>query len=391
MKRAYLTKAVVTLSWISLLSDVASEMLYPIMPVYLKTIGFTALVIGILEGLAAFVVGISNAWFGNYSDRLGSRIRFIRVGYFLSAVSKSMMALFTWAPWIFLSRSTDRLGKGIRTGARDAMLADESHESHRGKVFGFHRGMDSIGAAIGPCCALLYLYFYPGNYRTLFLIAFLPGMAGVALTFLLKEKHVPAAETNLKKPFGFFSYWRDARTDFRKVTGGLLAFALFNSSDAFILLIAKHNGLSDVMIIGAYVFYNLVYAIIAFPAGIIADKLGPKRMFVIGLLFFIATYALMPYANTIALLATAFFLYGIYAACTEGISKAWISMLCKKGERATALGFYSGSVCIVALLSSTAAGLLWIKFSPAFMFYVSASGALLIVLYFLSIKNENHL
>src|SRR5262245_10304598 len=128
MKRAYLTRAVITLSWISLLQDVASEMLYPVLPVYLKTIGFTALGIGILEGFAEFVVGISKAYFGNYSDRTQQRVPLIRFGYFLSAIGKSMLAFFTWVPWIFLSRSTDRLGKGIRTGARDAMLADESQE-----------------------------------------------------------------------------------------------------------------------------------------------------------------------------------------------------------------------------------------------------------------------
>jgi len=166
MRRSYLTQTIVTLSLVSLLTDIASEMLYPIMPVYLSSIGFTALWIGVLEGLAEAVVGLSKAWFGNLSDRSGRRAPFIKTGYLLSAISKPMMALFTWPAWIFLARSTDRLGKGIRTGARDAMLADESEPVHRGKVFGFHRGMDTLGAAIGPCCALVYLIFYPPNTET---------------------------------------------------------------------------------------------------------------------------------------------------------------------------------------------------------------------------------
>jgi len=366
-------------------------MLYPIMPVYLNSIGFTALWIGILEGIAEAVAGLSKAWFGNFSDRSGRRVPFIRSGYFLSAISKPMMAIWTWPAWILLARSTDRLGKGIRTGARDAMLADESREANRGKVFGFHRFMDTLGAAIGPALALVFLLFYPGQYSTLFLIAFLPGLAGVLLTFLLKDKaHAAPVVTESKKPFGFFSYWKNAGSGYKKVTLGLLAFGLFNSSDAFLLLVAKHNGLSDSYIVGAYIFYNMVYALASFPAGILADKFGPRKMLITGLAFFILAYASMPFAGTLQSLLIAFLFYGVYAACTEGVSKAWISMLCGSGERATALGFYSGSLSLVTLAASVTAGMLWMKFSPVTMFLFSAGGAFAVALFFsfLSVKNS---
>jgi len=359
------------------------------MPVYLSSIGFTALWIGVLEGFAEAVAGLSKAWFGNLSDQSGRRQPYISTGYFLSAISKPMIVLFTWPLWIFLARCTERLGKGIRTGPRDAMLADESSEANRGKVFGFHRFMDTLGAAIGPACALVYLLFFPGDYKSLFLLAFLPGIAGVLLTFLLKEKKRPDAHPSIpKKPFRFFTYWRNAGTGYRKVTGGLLAFALFNSSDAFLLLIAKYNGLDDTHIIGAYIFYNIVFALASFPAGILADRIGPRKMLVTGILFFILAYAFMPFANTLFRLLLAFLSYGVYAACSEGISKAWISLLCHKEERATAQGFYAGSQSIAALLASVTAGLLWIEFSPLVVFAFSAVGALGVALYFYTLRDD---
>jgi len=163
MKRIF-SRVVITLSLVSFFTDIASEMLYPVMPIYLKSIGFTALLIGILEGIAEATAGLSKGYFGELSDRLGKRVIFIRWGYFLSALSKPTMAISKWPVWIFIVRTTDRMGKGLRTSARDALLSDESTPETRGKVFGFHRGMDTLGAAVGPAVALLLLWLYPGNY-----------------------------------------------------------------------------------------------------------------------------------------------------------------------------------------------------------------------------------
>src|SRR6188472_867359 len=152
-------------------TDTASEMLYPIMPIYLKTIGFSILLIGILEGVAEATAGFSKGYFGKLSDNSGKRVPFVQLGYALSAVSKPMMAVFIYPLWIFFARTIDRIGKGIRTGARDAMLSDEATAETKGHVFGFHRSMDTLGAVVGPSLALLYLYFNPENYKTLFYIA----------------------------------------------------------------------------------------------------------------------------------------------------------------------------------------------------------------------------
>ena len=184
----YITRTIWILSLVSLFTDMASEMLYPIMPIYLKSIGFSIVLIGILEGVAEATAGLSKGYFGKLSDASGKRVPFVQVGYALSAISKPMMAMFIYPLWIFFARTIDRLGKGIRTGARDALLSDEATAAAKAKVFGFHRSMDTLGAAIGPALALLYLYYYPEDYITLFYLAFIPGVLAVFASFYLKIK-----------------------------------------------------------------------------------------------------------------------------------------------------------------------------------------------------------
>ena len=183
-----ITKTVWLLSFVSLFTDIASEMLYPVMPVYLKSIGFSALLIGILEGIAEATAGLSKGYFGNLSDRKGLRVPFVRLGYFLSSLSKPMLAAFTFPIWVFFSRTLDRLGKGIRTSARDALLSAESTPETKARIFGLHRGMDTAGAIIGPVIALLLFWIFPDNFVLIFLIAFIPGIFSSFLTFLIKEK-----------------------------------------------------------------------------------------------------------------------------------------------------------------------------------------------------------
>lgn len=360
----------------------ASEMLYPVMPLYLKEIGYTALFIGILEGLAEAVAGLSKPYFGKWSDGIGRRLPFVQLGYALSSISKPMLALFTYPWWIFLSRTTDRVGKGIRTGARDALLSDECTKQTRATVFGFHRSMDTIGAVLGPAIALVYLYFYPNNYKALFLIAFVPGLLAVFSSFLIKEKHKPV--TGHFRPthiFSFLSYWKQAPGSYKKLLIGLLAFALINSSDVFLILKMKETGMGDAAVIGMYIFYNLLYALLAFPAGILADRLGVKKIFISGLLVFAIAYAGFGITSNLFVFMLLLALYGFYAAATEGIAKAWISNLVPRTETATAIGTYSGLQSICALLASSICGLIWFKFGAALAFTISAVAALAVAVY----------
>ena len=374
------------LSLVSLFTDTASEMLYPIMPIYLKSIGFSIVLIGILEGVAEATAGLSKGYYGKLSDNSRKRVPFVQIGYTLSAISKPMMAIFIFPLWIFFARTIDRFGKGIRTGARDAILSDEATTETKGKVFGFHRSMDTLGAVIGPSLALLYLYYFPENYKTLFFIAFIPGLLAVLASFLLKEKrgndHKPKVATPL---FSFITYWKVSPIAYKKLVIGLLAFTLFNSSDVFLLLKAKQSGLDDTMVIGVYIFYNLIYALFAFPIGIMADKIGLKKVFVIGLVLFSVVYFGMSANTNLYLFFVLFFLYGIYASATEGISKAWISNITDKKDTATAIGTFSGFQSICTMLASSLAGLIWFQFGATMTFLVSASATLLVILYMVTI------
>jgi MFS family permease len=384
----YITRTVWTLSLVSLFTDTASEMLYPIMPIYLKTIGFSIVLIGVLEGFAEATAGLSKGYFGKLSDNSGKRIPFVQIGYSLSAISKPMMAFFVFPLWVFFSRTIDRLGKGIRTGARDAILSDEATPATKGKVFGFHRSMDTFGAVLGPSLALLYLYYFPQDYKTLFFIAFIPGVLAVLASFLLKDKNkVTPSETKSTPFFSFLDYWKNSPILYKKVVFGLLVFTLFNSSDVFLLLKAKQAGLDDTAIIGVYIFYNLIYALFSFPIGILADKIGLKTTFIIGLFMFAIVYFGMSFSHNLYFFIALFFLYGIYAASTEGIAKAWISNITDKKDTATAIGTYSGFQSICTMLASSLAGFIWFEFGASMTFIVTGIATLFVILYFMfSIK-----
>lgn len=382
----YITRTVWILSWVSLFTDMASEMLYPILPLYLKTIGFSIVLIGVLEGIAEATAGLSKGYFGKLSDTSSRRVPFIQIGYIFSAISKPMMALFIFPLWIFFARTIDRFGKGIRTGARDAMLSEEATPETKGKVFGLHRSMDTLGAVIGPSLALLYLYFYPEDYKTLFFIAFIPGIMAVLASSFLKEKKVSFKKVkNTISFFSFFNYWKQSPIEYKKLVIGLLIFTLINSSDVFLLLQAKQLGLNDTMVIGVYIFYNLIYALFAFPMGIIADNFGLKTIFVFGLVLFAIVYFGMSLSPNLYLIIGLFFIYGIYAAATEGISKAWISNIIDKKDMATAIGTYSGFQSIFTMLASSLTGLIWYQFGATTAFLVIGISTIIVILYFLLI------
>ena len=380
-----LTPVILTVSFVSLFTDIASEMLYPVMPVYLSSIGFSVVLIGILEGIAEATAGLSKGYFGHRSDQLGKRVSFIRWGYGLSALSKPLMAVVAWPAWIFMARTMDRLGKGIRTSARDAMLSHESTPETKGKIFGFHRALDTTGAALGPCIALIFLAFWPGKYQWLFLLAVIPGLVAVWLTLLLKEKPAPrkSSGTYSGKFFAYLNYWKRAPHTYKHLVIGLLIFTFFNSSDAFLLLNTREQLHSDSQMIGFYIFYNVVYAAASYPLGVLADKIGLKVILIGGLVLFALVYFCMGFAGNFAHFVALFFAYALYAASTEGVSKALISNIADSSDVATAIGFFTSFNSIFALMASTFAGFIWYTFSAKTMFVVSGIGVLVAVFYLL--------
>ena len=381
-----ITRTVWLLSLVSLFNDVASEMLIPVMPMFLKHIGFSIVLIGVLEGIAEAIAGLSKSYFGRRSDVRGKRLPFIQLGYTLSAVSKPMMAMFVYPLWIFFARTLDRLGKGVRTAARDAMLSDEATPATKGRVFGFNRSMDTLGAVIGPAIALVFLYFFPDNYRSLFLWSIIPGLLVILLTRVIKEKKTPQPASanpkiSIKDVFAFVGYWKHSPTEYKKLVTGLLLFALFNSSDIFLLLKMKETGLGDTAVLGVYIFYNLVYAMLAYPVGILADKIGLKKIFLFGLAVFAAVYIGFAFNNNLVIFFLLFVLYGLYNAATDGISKAWITNMVDKKDTATAIGTYTGFQSICAFIASSLCGLLWFNFGAKATFLITAGITFLVIIY----------
>jgi MFS family permease len=386
MKQRIITKTVWQLSLVSLFTDMASEMLYPVMPLYLKEIGFSMIAIGILEGVAEAVAGLSKGYFGAWSDSIGKRMPFVRWGYGLSAASKPLLALISWWPWVFFCRTVDRIGKGLRTAPRDALLSDEATPQTKARVFGFHRSLDTVGAMIGPAAALLFLYYFPEHYRQLFIWAFIPGVAAIVMTLAIREKRRihPAGETQVKKAFSFstsFEYLPRAAGEYKLLVVPLLVFTLFNSSDVFLLLRMKDAGLTDAALIGVYILYNAVYAALAYPFGHLADKLGMKKVLIAGLVLFAGVYLGMTFFNDWIAFSAMFVLYGCYAAATEGISKAWISNVVPKAETATAIGTYEGFRNLSAMMASFIAGILWQQFGAPATFLSTAIVTILTVLF----------
>ncbi len=374
----YLTRNILLLSAVSMFNDVGSEMLIPIMPLYFSEIGFSTVLIGFLEGVAEAIAAFAKLYFGRLSDQHGQRKPFVFWGYLLSAFSKTAIGLSTLPALVLAARSGDKLGKGLRTAARDAMLADESEVENRGKVFGFHRAADTFGAIIGPGIAVLWLISNPGSFKELFMFALLPGLLASGLFLLIKEKKRIAVGSkkiviSFKSMFGYFG---KASRGYRQLTFCLLLFTFFNSSDAFLLLFAKQQGVSVVNIILIYIGYNIVFALAAFPAGILADRLGMKRIFLLGLAVFAMAYLCIAFSTSLWTLLFGFALYGLFPALTDGVSKAWLTQLIPAHEKATGLGFFGMASGLCLLVASIFTGFLWDRFGASTALIVCASGAI---------------
>jgi MFS family permease len=380
-KKSHISRTVVLLGMVSLFADFASEMVYPILPIYLKEINFSFLMIGLLEGVSELAAGLGKGYFGSMSDYLGKRMPFVRFGYAFSAISKPLMALFTFPVWIYGVRFFDRLGKGMRTGARDAMLSQSSTPETKAQVFAFHRGLDTLGSVFGPLVLLVALYFYQAKYTTLFYIAFIPGVVSVALLFFMKEPKTKPRPGHKPKFFSFVRYWKIANPEYKKLVIGLLIFTMFNSSDVFLLLKIKEATNSDALTIGAFMLYSLVYALASYPIGIIADDFSMKQVLIGGLFIFAAVYFGFALSDNKWFFFYMLFLYGVYAAATEGVAKAWISNLARRQETATALGFFTAFQSMATMIASSITGFLWMYYGPMIALGTSAFMAIFAAVY----------
>jgi len=362
-----ISKNVFVLGLVSFFNDVASEMIYPIVPIFLTSVLVVPVaIVGLIEGIAESTASILKFVSGWLSDKFQKRKPFVVLGYSFSAISKIFLSLAHSWPFVLFARFIDRFGKGTRTSARDALIAESSENLVRGRSFGFHRALDTLGAVVGPLIALLAIHFLDNKFRLIFLLAFIPAFIAILLLiFLVKEK-----KKELISPSTFHFNWRNLDPSFKIFLLISFIFALGNSSDAFLILRAQNLGLSVSLVVLAYVLFNFTYALFSTPAGIISDKIGPKKVLLTGFLLFSAVYLFFGLTHSSLFLWLLFPIYGIYMALTEGVGKAYISNLIPQEKTGTAFGVYQTTIGLCTFFASLIAGLLWtyIGVSAPFIF-----------------------
>ncbi|MFH1010850.1 MAG: MFS transporter [bacterium] len=376
---------VVRLGWVSMLTDVSSEMLYAVTPLFLtQVLGASKSVLGLIEGIAEGTASVLKGLSGWHSDRIRKRRVFIFGGYSLSAIAKPLIGIAVGWPLVLIARFLDRFGKGVRTTARDALIADSCPPERRGTAFGLHRAMDTVGALAGVAMSLGMLMLLKSHgseesaFRMLYWLAFLPALVGVLLIFWVREiaplRSQTAGTRRLNLKFG---------KDYYAV---LLLFSIFTlgcSSDAFLLLRARNVGWSPEAVIGTYLCYNASYSLLSYPVGKRADRIPKERLLGLGMLIYAFVYfgfGLLPMAWMVWPL---FLIYGIYIAFTEGVSKALVSNLVPSESRGTALGLFYMVTGLLAVVASLAAGYLWDHVSSSAPFYLGSGLALVAAVGFL--------
>ncbi len=345
---------------VSFLNDLSSEIVFPLVPIFLVSVlGAPATILGLIEGLADAAANILMALSGFVSDKYQRRKPFIIAGYGLSTLSKLILAsAFSW-PTVLFARVINRLGKGARTTARDALIIESVDKSERGRAFGLHRMMDTFGAIAGPSLSIALLAALNFNYRLVFFWAFIPSAAAMVLLFFLKE-HNKVAERRLAMRF----QWQKTNMSYRLFLLVSFVFTIGSSSSAFLVLRAQNLGLSVGATISAYILLNTTNALLSLPAGILADRLGAKRVIFLGYILFAYIYMMLGLTNQASLIWILFPAYGVYLALTEGVSKAYISRLVPHEISASAFGVYQIATGLATFIASFVAGILWNTFSP---------------------------
>ncbi len=376
---------------VSLFNDISSEMIYPIVPIFLTTVLHApATAIGLIEGIAESSASLLKMVSGWLSDRLQKRKIFVAIGYSFSAASKFLIGLAQGWPFVLFARFIDRLGKGTRTAARDALILESVEPENRGRAFGLHRSMDSAGAVIGPILALLLIYLYQNNFRLIFFLAGIPSAIGVILLLLFVKEKVKTdrpVESNKPLTANYKFNWKSFDPAFKKFLLISIVFAIGNSSDAFLILRAQDLGLAATLTVAAYVLFNLTYSFFSYPAGIIVDKIGAKKIITLGWWLFVAVYLSLGLIQNNFWIWFIFPIYGIYMALTDGVSKAYIAQMVPKEKSGTAFGAYLMLTGLCMFVASFGAGLLWKYIDPSATFYFGALTAAIAVIWFMMSKD----
>jgi len=382
-----LPKNVFTLGWVSFFMDVSSEMIYPLLPLFLTNIlGANKAMVGLIEGIAESTASLLKVVSGYLSDKFKKRKPLILYGYGLSTLTRPIVAIATGWAGVLVYRFIDRIGKGIRTAPRDAIIAESTEEGNLGKAFGFHRAMDTCGAIVGPAIAIAVLYLYGHSYpseplpaeavkgaekafRTLFWLSMIPGLAAVALIILfVKEKAHPASSEHPKSLFRHSML----NSDFRKFLIVVGVFTLGNSSNAFLILKMQDAGAGMLNITVLYLLFNAVYSAASLPAGMAADRFGKKRMILGSYILFALIYSGLAFSKTQTSVWALLIAYGIFMGISEGIQRAFVATLLSNNSIGTGYGIYHTLTGLITLPASLIAGLLWDRIGPQATFLFGA-------------------
>ncbi|MCB0935787.1 MAG: MFS transporter [Mycobacterium sp.] len=354
--RGWLTRNVRVLSAVSFLQDAASELLYPLLPIYLTAVlGAPPSVVGAIEGAAEGAASITKVAVGPLGDRFAKR-PLIATGYGMAALGKAIIAVAGAWPGVLAGRVVDRLGKGVRGAPRDALLVEGVDAAARGRVFGFHRAMDTLGAVVGPLLGLAGYELLDHRIPPLLYIAIVPAVLSVLLVALVRENRRVGPRPE-RQPV--LAGLRDLPRRYWRVTAVVVGFGVVNFPDALLLLRLNEIGFGVVGVILAYVGYNLVYAVGSFPAGVLADRLPRPAVFGFGLVFFAVGYIGLGLTTNTVAACVLIAMYGLFTAFTDGVGKAWVSSLVGADRQASAQGVFQGASGLAVLAAGLWAGLLW--------------------------------
>lgn len=410
LDRFGLSRPVWLLGWVSFFTDTASEMIYPLLPLFLtRTLGGSAMALGVIEGVAEGANSALKVFSGWLTDRSGEPKKFVLAGYGLSSAVRPLIGLVTSWPQVLGLRFTDRFGKGIRSSPRDAMLAQFAPAATRGRVYGFHRAMDHAGAVLGPLIATAYLYVYPDAYRSLFAWTLLPGIIVIILVLRLPNTRTSSFTSSPAQtpPSGFHARASDVppRTAslprppglpsrFYLAMSVIFLFALGNASDAFVLLRLTDLGAAPVWIPLLWSALHVVKMTSSIAGGALSDRFGRRALIIAGYLWYAAIYGAFAWTTSLPILIAVFLAYGIYFGFTEGVEKAWVADMAPASARGMAFGIYNAALGVGGLAASLIFGAIWTRVSPQAAFLAGAclalAASLLLYLAFSHAQDSRH-